>query len=246
MARLCFTYLGCLLILLTADLAFADESRREGSMISVRGTGKISAVPDVAIVQVGVVTQAPNAKDALAANNESMGRLHASLKEHGIAAKDMQTTQIQVNPQYTQPRPGQNAGQGEFVPRIAGYRVDNMVQITERRIDQLGLLLDALVQSGANQIHGISFRIGESEKLLDEARRRAVTDARRKAELLAGEAGVVLGPLISIQEEGAARPPSPRPMMFAARGMDAAVPVAAGEQELSVSIEIVYEIRQPK
>jgi uncharacterized protein YggE len=231
--------------------AEAVEGRVEPPSVAVTGTGRISARPDVATIHVGVVTQAPSAREALAANTKAMTQLHAILKDQGIASKDIQTTQIQVNPQYSQPRPNPRAvdeESGEFIPRIVGYRVDDTVQITARRIDKLGELLDALVQAGANQIHGISFRVGEPEKLLDEARKRAMADAKRKAELLAGEAGVVLGPPRSIQEEGSWTPtPPPRAFMGAAMAMaPAPVPIASGEQELSVSVRVIYELRLPK
>ena len=177
-----------------------------------------------------------------------MASLLALMKERGVAAKDVQTTQIQVNPQYSQPVPQRvDQPQREFVPRIVGYRVDNSVQITARQVAKLGALLDALVRAGANQIHGIHFSVDHPEKLLDEARRRAMSDAKRKAELLAGEASVVLGPPISIQESGAMAPPrsvcSQDARMMAA---ESAVPVAAGEQEMSVTVQVVYEMKQAK
>ncbi len=242
-------FMACL-ALVFASQGGADEIRERLSTISVNGNGKISSVPDQALINVGVATQAPTAQQALAANSEAMERLQALLKERGVAAKDVQTTQIQVHPQYNQQRP-QPPGQPqvEFVPRIVGYRVDNTVQVTSRQIDKLGALLDALVQAGANQIHGIQFRMGEPEKLLDEARKRAMADAKRKAEMLAGEAGVVLGSPVSIQEEGAGSIPPPRPYGARMMGMmaaESAVPVAAGEQELSVTVQVIYEMKDAK
>lgn len=228
-------------------IAMADDEKKERPTISVRGLGKISAVPDLADIQVGVMTQAPTAQAALLANNESMNRLHAILKEHGVAAKDVQTTQIQVSPQYSQP-PGRRPGEAveEFIPRVVGYRVDNSVRVTARDIGKLGALLDALVQAGANQIHGISFRVDNADHLLDEARRKAMADAKRKAEILAGEAGVVVGSPIKISEESGG-PRQPMPVMMArAMAAPAPMPVAAGEQELHVNVEVVYELRLAK
>ncbi len=226
----------------------AQEHRHERSSISVSGTGKLSTKPDVAEVRVGVVTQAPTAQAALAANNKAMTQLHETLKEHGVADKDVQTAQIQVAPQYSQPGPRPlNEAQIEFIPRIVGYRVENTVLVTARRIPQLGELLDASVQGGANQVYGISFRIDEPEKLLDEARKHAVADAKRKADLLAGEAGVVLGPPLRIVEESEMTP-LPRFNMAAGARMlaAAAMPIAAGEQELRVTVQIVYALKAPK
>jgi uncharacterized protein len=216
--------------------------------ISVSGTGKIVAVPDVAEIQVGVVSEATTAKAALEDNNKATNALHAILKERGVAAKDIQTTRIQIQPQYSQPEPrppGQP--QRDFIPKIVGYRVENTVHVTARQIEKLGALLDALVEAGANQVHGISFRVNEPEKVLDEARRRAVADARRKAELLAGEADVVLGPPLKIVSEDETVPRFP-PMAFGMRAMaaPAPMPVAPGEQELNVTVRVVYELKRAK
>lgn len=212
--------------------------------ISVNGTGRISSAPDLADINIGVVTQAETARDALSSNNEAMRAIHDLLKERGVASKDIQTVNINVSPRYSQPSPSQPGQQREpFVPRIVGYEVRNTVQITARDLEKLGGILDAVVQSGANQINGISFRIDEPEKLLNEARKRAVADARRKAEQLAGEAGVVVGLPISINESGGFFPP-PRPMA-AARMMaeSSEVPVAGGEQELTINVSIVFELK---
>ena len=244
MAKLWFTVLCvCVTLLLGGTHAMSDEGKGERPTISVTGVGKVSAVPDVAEIRVGVVTQAATAQESLSANNEAMSKMQSILKERGVAAKDVETTQIQVAPVYSQPdprRPGEQPQ--EFVPKIAGYRVENTVAVTARRIDKLGELLDALVQAGANQIHGISFQVDKPEKLLDEARRRAVADARRKAEILAGEANVVLGNPIKIRD-GGGEPAPPRPMMGRAMMAAAPMPVAAGEQELSVSVAIDYELK---
>jgi uncharacterized protein YggE len=239
------------LLAISGGVLRADDVKRETPTISVSGTGKVSAIPDVAVIQVGVATQASTAQAALSANNEAMNRLHEILKERGVASKDVQTTQIQVTPQYSQPAPRQgNTPQQEFIPRLVGYRVDNTVQVRARHIDKLGPLLDALVGAGANQIHGISFHVDAPEKLLDEARRRAMADAKRKAETLAGEAGVVVGLPITITESWGGMP-APQMPMFAGRGMaamaaPAPMPVAAGEQELSVSVQVVYELKHAK
>ncbi|WZO99896.1 SIMPL domain-containing protein [Isosphaeraceae bacterium EP7] len=215
--------------------------------ITVTGIGKISAVPDIAQINVGVVTQAATAGEALAGNSSSMTKLYAILKERGVATKDLQTSQVSISPVYSQPAPhNPQAPNNEFVPRIVGYRVDNTLEITARKIEKLGELLDALVQSGANQIHGISFRVDKPEGLLDSARKQAMQDAKRKAEMLAGEAGVVVGHPRSISEGSDFQPPVPK-FAGAMRMMAAdSTPVAAGEQELSVTVNVVYELILPK
>jgi hypothetical protein len=227
----------------------ALDERPTPPSLSVVGHGKVSAVPDVADINIGVVTQGQTAKDALRSNSEAMEALQKVLRERGIAAKDIETRQVQVSPVYSQPDPRRPTSVGEeFVPKVVGYRVTNSVEVTERQVNKLGEMLDAVVVAGANQVTGISFRVEKCEQLLDQARKLAMADAKRKAELLAGEAGVVLGPARQIAEAGST-PPRPMmlgggaPQMMMARS---AAPVAPGEQDLAVSIQVSYTIMPPK
>jgi uncharacterized protein YggE len=217
--------------------------------LSVVGHGKVTAVPDVADINIGVVSQGATAKAAMESNSEAMSGLQKVLKERGVAAKDVETTQIQVSPIYSHPDPRRPAQSGEeFVPKVVGYRVTNSVEVTVRDVHKLGDMLDAVIGAGANQVTGISFRVEKSEQLLDQARKLAMADAKRKAELLAGEAGVVLGPARQITEAGSS--PS-RAMMLGGGAPQAmmarsAPSVAPGEQELAVSIQVSYTIMPPK
>jgi len=240
--------LGALALVGLATPSFAQQTGDDMLTLTVSGHGEISAAPDVAEINIGVVTQGRTAGDALRENSRAMSALQEELKRRGVAAKDIQTTRLNVSPRYSQPPrnpPGRQGGE-PFVREIIGYDVNNTVNVTARDLDKLGELLDAVVSAGANQLNGISFRIEESQKLMDEARKRAMADAQRKAELLAGEVGMVLAKPIQIVEGGGSAPPPPRPM---ARGMMAAaeaVPVAAGEEELSVNVRVVYEMKRPE
>ncbi len=218
------------------------EAADEPPTVRVTGTGKAYATPDIAEVSIGVTTQAPTAQAALAQNNTDMTALVASIKAGGVADKDIQTSQIQVNPQYSNP-PQQP--REDYVPKVIGYRISNTVHVKVREIKGLGPLLDAVIRSGANQIFGISFRIADPEKLLDQARAKAVADALRKAKQLANEAGIKLGAVKSILEGDVAYP-NPQPMAYTGRAMMMAaaptMPVAAGEQELTVSLTMSFGI----
>jgi uncharacterized protein YggE len=246
--------LGLITMFPIVALGQAEEEpapRRPTRMISVSGTGKVSAAPDEAVIHIGVVSAAATAKDALASNTEAMTAVQGVLKERGVAEKDIQTVNINIQPRYSQapqPTPGQVAR--AYIPKIVGYEVTNTVLITARDLKKLGLILDAVVQSGANQVYGISLRIKESEKLLDVARKQAMADAKSKAELLAGEAGVVVGLPITINESGGYLPLAPVAMYglsaAPAASAPAPVPVAPGEQELSISVAISYELHPAK
>lgn len=234
-------------IVLISPLVRGDDMKPDLRTISVSGTGRISAAPNIADIDIGVVTQASTARDALSANNEQMETLHKVLKERGVAAKDIQTTNFNINPQYSQPPvPQPGVPQREFVPKIIGYNVQNSVRITARDLAKFGEVLDAVVTAGANQMHGIRFRIDGNESLLENARKKAMQEAKKKAELMAGEAGVIVGLPISIRDEASPMPPNPQPMMGRAMLSAASVPIASGEQELSVTVHVVYELKTAK
>jgi uncharacterized protein YggE len=214
----------------------ADKNPLLGRSITVVGTGEASAKPDMAEISMGVVTQAATAGEALSANNAAMDRLLKLLAGSGIADKDVQTTQFSVSPQYRhEPR-------GQAPPTITGYNVTNQVRVKVRQMASLGKVLDQAVGEGANQVHGISFSVAEPESLLDAARRDAVGDAKRRAQLYAEAAGVKVGRVLLIQEQ-APRFPQPQMMAMSARaGGGGAVPIASGEQEFRASVTVTYGI----
>lgn len=205
--------------------------------IHVRGEGKATSPPDVATVNTGVVTIAPKASDALAANNEAMKRIMEVLKESKIAAKDIQTSSFSVHPDYERdPR-------GRTKPKIVGYRVTNQVRIRVRKLADLGKVLDALVQAGSNQVSGISFGIDDPTGVLNQARSRAIADARSRAELYAQAAGVRVGKVLTISEQPVQMPrPQYMAATFAADARGGSVPVATGEQELRTSVDVVFAL----
>lgn len=202
------------------------------STVTVSGLGTVSAAPDMAEITSGVVTQAPTAAQALTANSQAMDRLLQSLGGLGIAARDIQTTSISVTPVRRQGREGQ-------APEITGYEVSNQVRVKVRDLARLGRVLDQQVSQGANLVYGIRFGLQEPAPRLDEARKLAMTDARRKAELYAGAAGLKLGRVVAVHEAGAA---APRPEMAQRVAMSAAVPVAPGEQEIQSSVTVTFTL----
>ncbi|HEV7280911.1 MAG TPA: SIMPL domain-containing protein [Pirellulaceae bacterium] len=221
------------------------RGEEQGRTIEVTGEGKVSAKPDLAVVTAGVTTQAPQAQEALAQNNEAMTQVVATLKDRGVAAKDIQTSQFDVSPVYEHNR-DQAFNQGrerQEAPKLVAYRVTNQVTVDVRKIDELGQILDALVQAGGNDISGIQFAVDDPAKLLEEARAKAVQEGRRRAETLAQAADVQLGPVLRIQESGAGFPqPTPyrsRQMAFAAAE---SVPIESGEQEFTVTVNLTYAI----
>lgn len=211
-----------------------EEKQVLAPSVTVVGSGKVTARPDIAQIQLGVITEAPAATKALKDNNDAMAKLFTALEGRGIDRKDVQTSNFSVTPQY------KRGPRGEQMLEIIGYRVSNSVHVKVRKLDTLGQVLDDVVQQGANQVHGISFSVAEPAPLLDEARRKAVADARRKAELYAKEAGVAVGKVLLIQEQ---TPHLPGPVMVGlARSVATGVPVAEGELDFGATVTLTYAL----
>jgi uncharacterized protein len=216
------------------SLSRAEEPPRR--TIRVTGEGKASSAPDMAVIHTGVVTQAPTAAEAVAANNEQMQKIMATLKELKIADKDIQTSNFNVQPVYEQNR------EQRVAPRIAAYQVSNQVQVKVRKLTDLGRALDALVSSGSNQLNGVSFQLADPKPVLDQARAAAVADAQERAALYAKAAGVRVGEVLTISEESES---SPQPI-FKGRAMAmeaaSAVPISAGELDFPAQIHMVFSL----
>ncbi|MEQ8269056.1 MAG: SIMPL domain-containing protein [Parvibaculum sp.] len=219
--------------------AHAQETKEAPRIITITGEGESSAAPDIAYIETGVVTDGKTAAEALAANSKAMESVFAGLKDAGIAEKDMQTSQFSVYPVYEQQDPQNREPQ---TPKIGGYRVQNQLTVTVRDLSGLGAILDKVVTLGSNQLSGIRFSIDEPDALIDEARKDAVKDALRKAKLYAGAAGVSLGRIMSISENGVSMPQPYYAKDMMMRAEAASVPVAAGEQTLSASVTLVIAI----
>lgn len=213
--------------------AHAEDAKRD-LFITVQGIGNIVVAPDQAMISGGVISEAATAAEALAANSKALAGVVEKLKAAGVAEKDMQTNGFSVQPKYT------DYGKTDKAPVIDGYQVSNSISIKVRDMAKLGDLLDAMVASGSNAINGVSFIVSDADKRSDDARKAAVADARRKAELYAAAAGVKLGKVLSMSEGGAA---VPQPMYrMAAMSAEAAPPMLSGEETLSASVTIVYEL----
>ena len=202
--------------------------------MTIVGTGSANAIPDMATIRVGVTTDARTAADALSENSATTGEVLTLLSEIGIEQEDMQTSNLSLSPLWND-----RSSSGSYKQKVEGYRVDNTITLRVRALGDLGVILDDVVASGANQFHGLSFGLQEPQPVQDQARMAAIADAVRKAELYAEAAGVTLGSILSIREGGAGPDFGPQVAQFAARS---AVPVAAGELEISAQVTLVYAI----
>ena len=208
----------------------SSNSGSEG--IHVSGQGSVSAAPDIALAQLGVQTFAPEPEAAMTANSRSMNTVIGALKAQGIADDDIQTANFSVNPQYDYEKETRE---------IVGYWVDNRVRVTFRDLSALGNALQSGIDAGANTVYDLRFTIDNRDALLSQARTLAVADARQRAQTLAEAAGVKLGKALNIRESSSTYPVYARGAFDEAVG--SAVPVESGEVDLSVYVDVLFDIR---
>lgn len=220
-----------------APSASAEDSRMAPRTLVVTGTGEAAAAPDMALLSIGVDTQAPTAAAALKDNATRMNATIARLKSRGVAEKDMQTSNLSVSPQYKYDNNG-------APPKVIGYQASNMLNLKLRDLSTAGSVIDEAVGDGANNVGGLSFIFADDTPLQDKARAAAVEDAKSKAEVLAKSAGVSLGPVLQIQD-GYVAGPGPIPV-YGVRAMAAeakSTPVSVGESSITANVTLIYEIR---
>ncbi|MDJ0826839.1 MAG: SIMPL domain-containing protein [Rhodobacter sp.] len=200
--------------------------------LTVTGEGRVESVPDMATITLGVTSEARTAADAMRETSKATAAVLGRLASAGIEDRDMQTRDLSLSPVW-------DSRSSSSPPKIVGFQARNTVVVRVRALDALGGILDEVIEAGANLFQGLSFGLQEPGPVHDEARRRAVAEARRKAALYAEAAGLSLGAVLELNEAGG----SPRPMMLERAAMASAVPIAAGEVAIQAAVSMVFEIR---
>ena len=225
-------------------LTDASAHDKRAAEFSILGTGTIVTEPDVAFISTGIVSEGETAEDALSQNSNSMANVFKVLEDAGIERKHIQTSNFSVQPRYVHHRPKQ--GEERRRPRIVGYQVNNTVTVKIVELDNTGKVISEVVKFGSNSLGNIRFDVSNREQLMDEARVKAVEDARRKAEIYTKAAGVSLGKVLAISEGGARQ--QPRRFKAAARSLAVAeaapAPVSGGEASISVQVNMTWELEQ--
>ncbi len=219
-------WLGC------AGIAGA-QSVEQG--IIVTGEGRVAAVPDMAVITLGVRETAPTAKAAMDQVTTSVAGILERLDALNVAALDRQTSQFFLRPVYDN-RPNDNG----TPPEITAYEAGNSVTVRVRDLGQLGTLMDAVINIGANDFNGLSFGLKDDSSVLASARALAVTDARLRAEQLAQAADVKLGSVTRMTESSFGAQPKAMEMASARVSMDSAI--AEGEVEVQAQVTMVFSI----
>jgi len=231
-----------LLVLGIAGCDGKDTISYSGSQqtgLVVNGEGKVKAIPDLATLNLGIEAQADTVSEARTQAAEAMDNVMAALKAVGIVEKDIQTSQFSIYPvRQWNPETGEET--------LVGYRASNMLNVKIREMAKAGEVIDSVVQAGGDltQVQGISFSVEDPKPFQAQAREEAFDDAKAKAEQMAGLAGVKLSKPIFITESGYYYPVSV-PMALAAKADEAgftSTSISPGEQEISVNVQITYEI----
>jgi uncharacterized protein len=226
------------ILMLVAGAVFAAEAASPG-VISVSGTGEVSAKPDMAVINAGVTTEDAQASACYAANSKIMNAVYAELKKAGIAEDDIKTVNFTLSPRINYNR---KPGEPE---KIVGYTLNHIFSIKVKDIKKAGDVIDRVVKAGATNVSNVMFTILDDTKYKAQAREEAVREAKEKAEQLAKTAGVTLDKIVSISESGS-RPIYPLRadgMLMKAMAAEAA-PVMEGELQITDTVQISYTIKQ--
>jgi len=209
---------------------------QEATGIMVIAEGKATGEPDLAMITIGVQTRDAEAQTAAEQNDVQMAAVMSALLEMGVAEEDIQTVDYSIQAEID----WQDSTQ-----RVIGYVVNNSVVVKLREVDQAGDVLDAVTAAGANNVYGIQFTFEDPSALREEARAEAVAEAQAKAQALAQLAGVGLGKPRQISES--IIEPGPlymeRAYAIAPSEGGGVTPVSAGQQEVTVQVQVTFEIR---
>lgn len=216
------------------ETALGAEPDRSGERsITVSAQGSVTAEPDIAYLSAGVVSEAETAKDALAKNAATMAKLIEGLKALGMAARDMQTSALNVEPRYV-------LAKDNRTQTLNGYRVTNQLHLIVRDVARMGEIVDQAITLGANQLGRVTFEVSNADVLKDEARKAAMANARKRAELFAAAAGVQLGPVLRIFEEPLEARNVP---VGVQRAVSGAVPLEPGSRALATEVQVTWGLR---
>jgi hypothetical protein len=217
----------------TGEVKLNLNSQQEGIWVS--GTGKVTVIPDIATLGLGITAQAVSVAEAQSQAAEAMDKVMTALVNNGVAKKDIQTQYFSISQVTRWDR------EKEIV---VGYRVTNMVTAKIRKIDKAGSIIDAVAAAGGDftRINSISFSVDDPSPYYEEARQKAMADAKAKAEQLAGLSGVKLGKPTYISEGTLYPPVIYREAGMAAPAPAPPTPISPGEVELSLSVQVVYAI----
>lgn len=204
--------------------------------ITISGEGKVLAKPDIGQIILSVLVENKNVVVAQKENIEKMDKVIEAVKGLGVDAKDIKTVNYSIQPSYKY-----SSGRSEII----GYEVLQSLEVKIRNLDKTGEILEKAALLGANQVGSLNFTFDDPEKLQDEARQKAIVNAKKKAEALVNQMDVKLGKVVSFSENS----PDQNPIFYTTDMMgrggsseNIAPQIETGQNEIVVSVQIGYEI----
>jgi hypothetical protein len=225
-------------IFLLAQTKKTLDTATTTNTVSFSGQGSVVTRPDIAVVEVTILTEAPTSQVAQEDNSERSQKVVTFLEGQDIAEEDIRTSSYTINPRYTFPRNG--------TPVITGYQVRQSLTVKIRDLDQVGAILEGVISAGANEVGGVNLTIDDPEELRQEARAKAIADAKKKARALEDQLDINLGRIIGFSEGGFGGSPVFRAMEADAIGIggDGATPsIPVGENEIVVQVTLTWQIK---
>ena len=211
----------------------SPNSIQPETTITLNGHGGVDHAPDIARITVGVSIDAETASAAMSQQASKMTGVFEAVKASGVGDRDMQTSNLSLNPNYSYPE--------KLPPKLIGYKATNKLSVRVRDLRNVGKTLDAIVKAGGNTIEGIAFDIEKPEPLRTEARIAAIKDAADKAELYAKAVGYKVKRIVTVSEASSYEPPRPMAMARMAQAAPS-TPVAAGELTLNADVSVTFEL----
>ncbi|MFP3853430.1 MAG: SIMPL domain-containing protein [Anaerolineales bacterium] len=227
----------------SAEPVVVDENEADRpNTVTVVGEGQAFGEPDQASVRLGHVARNPSVSQAIEASNEAVRQITEALQDAGVAPEDIQTTNFSVlteEPEFPEPRLPETSERTESAQSERIYRVENTVLVTVREVDQVGAVIEAALNAGANSVQGLRFSLSNRSQLAAEARQEAVANAREQASQLAGELDLSLGDVLSVNEQSSG---AVSPVMEAAMGRGGDVPISEGTLSVNSRVEITFSL----
>ncbi|MBI2587401.1 SIMPL domain-containing protein [Candidatus Amesbacteria bacterium] len=229
--------LAYLFLRFSPAIPISSTVSQKPDLFTVDGTGKVTAVPDTAAVELGVNTTRPSVKAAQTEANNIINKITADLKKLEIPEKDIKTSHYSIYPNYDY---------RDDLNRVLGYQVSTGLTVTVKNLDKINAVLDTATTDGANVVGGIQFTVDDTlqKQLMQQARDLAVKEAKDQAVSLARSAGISLGRIVNIQETS---PFSPRPIYMTAEkladGRGGDTQIQPGSTDITSSVTLSYETR---
>lgn len=231
-------YLGIISINALKENQYIGEESRNN--ITVSGTGEVYTQPDLALINLSIVTEKETVSEAMSENTEKMNNIIEEVKNQGIEEKDLKTTNFSVYPRYEWHEATEEKPQGERV--LVGYEVNQTLEVKIRDLEKISIIIDKATEKGANQVSNLQFIVENEDSVRSQAREEAIKEAKSKAEDISSQLGVKLVKITSFNEGYISSPRFYDYAIEEAAGKGGGSSIETGENKIEVNVSITYEI----